>query len=356
MLSRFLIRTFMKRKVESFLNSLEQSIRTKTIVSDRLVLENYAMQVSIVDYYKPIIFTFDNMDTSKEQDIEERSGWGHNFLLSLGYNVCSFLEKDIYQWYRREEFHNLIEAIRNTGVFQYFSRKITYGSSMGGYAASAYASILNANLTVLINPISTLNKDKAGFETRFKRSKLADWNGAYHDGVLGVNNIKSYVVYDPLFDLDAKHAKRYLSSNRNMQEVRVFGFGHGLPWHLKSLGILKPLILSLLENSFDSYRSEFTSKLRARRLNPKYYRFMLSSNNVHLTTKRSYILLKTMMLELAKRYPKDADFYRELSYIYSELDDELAFMYIVRAKKARPKGKVIDKRYHMLRNKLKDAK
>ena len=104
----------------------------------------------------------------------------------------------IYQWYRRKEFHKLIEAVQNKGIFESFTRRITYGSSMGGYAASAYASLLNADLAVLINPISTLNKEKSGFETRFKRAKLADWTGLYHDGVLGLKDINSYIVYDPL--------------------------------------------------------------------------------------------------------------------------------------------------------------
>ena len=77
-----------------FLSGIEKLIQARTIVSAKLVLKDYAMQVSIVDYDKPIVFTFDNMDISDNQTIKDRDGWGHNFLLSLGYNVCSFLESD----------------------------------------------------------------------------------------------------------------------------------------------------------------------------------------------------------------------------------------------------------------------
>ncbi|MDN6309009.1 hypothetical protein, partial [Psychrobacter sp.] len=84
---------------------------------------------------------------------------------------------------------------------------------MGGYAASAYASVLDADLAILLNPISSLRADATAFETRFKNPKLADWQGRYNDGVEGVKAIKSYIVYDSLFELDAIHAKRYLSAS-----------------------------------------------------------------------------------------------------------------------------------------------
>jgi len=176
----------------------------------------------------------------------------------------------------------------------------------------------------------------------------------HHDGVEGIRGVKSYIVYDPLFSLDALHAKRYLNKNKNIQEIKVFGFGHGLPWHLKSLNVLKPLIISLLNDEFDGYRELFYSDIRKRRLSYRYYQFMLSEENVYLTINRAKIIHKTMVSEFSKRYKKDADFFREMHNIYVELDDELAFAFISRAVKIRPNGNVINSKYKKLEEKMKN--
>lgn len=62
--------------MHNFLSGIEKIIQARTIVSAKLVLKDYAMQISIVDYDKPIVFTFDNMDTTNDKTIKERSGWG----------------------------------------------------------------------------------------------------------------------------------------------------------------------------------------------------------------------------------------------------------------------------------------
>lgn len=342
----------MKNFNNDFLSNLKLKIENKDLIYDRFVLQNYALQISVVDYDRPLVFTFDNMNLTSTLGIEERSGWGHDFLVGLGYNVCSFLESDVYRWYRHEEFYQLIEAIRAQGVFESFPKTVTYGSSMGGYAASAYANALNADVAILMNPISSLNPQAAPFETRFSRPKRADWKGPYCDGVEGVKGVSSYIIYDPLFYLDSQHAKRYLNSHSNITEIRLFGFGHGVPWYLKALNVLKPLVVSLLKDEFSHYRKTYYKELRKRRFSKHYYHFMLSNENTHLTVSRAKVIHKAIVLELSKRYTEDADFFRELFNIYSGLDDELAFMFISRAKKARPTGQVINRMYENLKIKV----
>ena len=342
----------MNNIIDDFFISIKNSFEKKLLVSDRLVLSKYAIQISVIDYEKPLVFTFDSMDTKSSQSIEERSGWGQKFLLALGYNVCSFLESDTYRWYRHKEFYQLIETIKAHNVFTCFPRIITYGSSMGGYAASAFANALNADLAILANPISSLNSDAASFETRFLRSKQADWQGPYYDGVDGIKGIKGYIIYDPLFSLDSKHAKRYLNAHKDMKEVKVFGFGHGVLWHLKTMGLLKPLIKSIITNEYESYYYDFYSALRSRRNLNKYYKFLLSSENSHLTPSRKIVIIRNLLSTYSKLYQKNADYLREVSSIFEESDTELAYILIKMAHQARPKGGVIKQKMNKLSKRL----
>ncbi|MDN6276158.1 hypothetical protein [Psychrobacter sp.] len=109
----------MSTNIDSFLTTLKKTVDNNETFTDRLVLEHYACQISMIDYQKPLVFTFDNMTTANSaESLAERTGWGNDFLVGLGYNVCSFIESDRFRWYRHEEFYQLVEAISAKRVFQ----------------------------------------------------------------------------------------------------------------------------------------------------------------------------------------------------------------------------------------------
>jgi hypothetical protein len=159
---------------------------------------------------------------------------------------------------------------------------------MGGFGASVFADVLHVDKLLLINPISTLKKDIAPFETRFKYGQSLDWGGGYNDGAK--NSASGYVVFDPLFDLDSNHAKRY----RHLEELKFFGVGHAMPAHLQKIGILSELFDQYISGAVDP--DWFYKSIRKRRKYDHYYIWLMSDQNKHLTHLRRSII-KNYFLE-----------------------------------------------------------
>lgn len=275
------------------LRALSFHFKSSPILDKRIDLKNHSMQIHTHNFDAPLIFTFDFMDVSEKKKLTEKEGWGFKLLKNNGFNVCSFILEDVYSWYRSQEFMEIMSIIKQTNPFLNFQNKISYGSSMGGYAASAFADVLQVNKAILMNPISTLNKKLAPFEIRFSEVRNKNnWHENYHDGAKEVANIPTYIVYDPLFSLDNAHVTRYkLLCNSATHEIKVPGVGHGIPWHIQALDVYKPLFLSIIDNNFQSFSNEFYKKIRKRKKYNGYFRFMLSKHNRHLTPNREKIIL-----------------------------------------------------------------
>ncbi|MEA2019482.1 MAG: hypothetical protein U9N59_13670 [Campylobacterota bacterium] len=245
---------------------------------------DYYLKYFLSDYAKPLIVTFSPANIlidNKEAD-QQQSPWGFEFLLNENVNVLSFSCINKKNWYRSKELFSFLHKI--SIELDSFKIKLGYGSSMGGYAVGAFADLLNLDRVLLINPISTLNKELVPFETRFsKYANILDWNSDFKDGT--IMNSSGYIVYDPIYTLDAQHAKRYC---KNLVPLKAFGLGHNMPEHLKNLKILKWLVREFIYDTLDI--DLFYKKIRTRRTLRRYYTWMLSDENVHLTDLRSYII------------------------------------------------------------------
>lgn len=154
----------------------------------------------------------------------------------------------------------------------------------GGFGASVFADVLQVDKLLLINPLSTLNKGLVPFETRFKYGASLDWSGVYNDGAK--NNASGYVVFDPIFDLDSKHAKRYV----NLDKLKFSGVGHAMPAHLQNIGILGELFDRFILGKID--RDWFYKSIRRKREYSHYYSWLMSDQNTHLTKIRKLIITK----------------------------------------------------------------
>lgn len=254
----------------------------------RVNVGEYAADISVVNT-GPIVFCFDNMGSAGP--IQDRAGWSYEFLKGRHVNVVSFLETSSKAWYRRKSFLSLIGQVSDLIEDFTFSKRFGYGGSMGGYAASAYAGLLNCDEVVLYNPISTLNRVKAPWEKRYREARRMDWKGHYHDGVEGIANVeKVHIVVDPLFHPDRLHVERFLSVHPAVHVLKVPGVGHYMPRHLKNLGILSTYALAKFRGDADIDKSLRTA-IRKRREYARYYKWLLSRENTHLTPKRAEVIV-----------------------------------------------------------------
>lgn len=297
----------------------------------------------------PLVITFASWGSISKQRVSEGlDPWGYSFIKGLGYNVLSFqcTEGNI-NYYRDKIF---IQGLDQLGSdLPDFIERLSYGGSMGGYAATAFSKPLKVNRVLAINPISSRRRDLAAWDYeagRGLKSFTFDWSGEYTDGA--ETSASGYVVYDPLYDLDKLHAIRY----KNLSLLRVPGVGHGMPNHLLSMNMLKWLVDAFIKN--DLSKDDFYRLARNRRNIKRYYQWMLSKENKKLTPMRKKIL-ETRYLKirqeillnedtskykgfLRKPSQKEIDKIRNMAVILEDIDIEAAYTLMNLAHKYRPDG------------------
>ena len=259
-------------------------------------IDNIYGKYYLFDFTKPLVVTFAPLNafiTSSQLD-SMPSPWGFDFMKNSGYNVVSFTCIDNNNWYRSQKFANfLLDSL--SPILSKFYTRLGYGGSMGGYGVSAYANILNLQRVLLLNPISSLQKSKVPFETRFDINKESPlWENYSLDG--GVMEASGYVVYDPLFSLDRKQAQRY----KNLTSLKVPGVGHFMPVHLQNLGILHWVITNFIDNTLEI--NEFNNKVKDRRKLQQYYQFMLELNANRNTPWRDKVITHYQKKYLKNKY------------------------------------------------------
>lgn len=252
-------------------------------ISGYFVVGDVYIRFSLSNVSRPLIFSFSNAaERCASINDSEYEPWGYRFLVSQDLNVFSFASIGKANWYRNKDFILFLERL--APILNDFTLKIGYGASMGGYGASAFSKLLKIDRLLLFNPISTLNEDVVSWETRFKRPRIEyDWDSNYFDGADTLAG--GYVVYDPLYRLDKLHAVRY----KNLKHLRFPGVGHGFPFHLQKLKMLKGLFKSFVFGEVNE--RSFYLEIRKRRNYRRYYKWMLSNENIHLTEKRAKVIL-----------------------------------------------------------------
>jgi len=265
-----------------------------------------------LDLSKPLVITFGTAGSLVSQDdvLNASSPWGFDFIKGQGLNVLSFSSLKPASWYRETEFLDFLTSLH----LPHFPQLLGYGSSMGGFGVSAFANLLKFDRVLLINPISTLNKNLAPWETRFENAaRRLDWNtGAFDGSTIKCNGL---IVYDPICDIDSKHARRY---GAHMQRLKIFGVGHAVPEHLKNMGVLSSLLKNFLNDTIDA--ALVHKQFRARRNILRNYNWLLSKENSHLTPARESIIRRYRTQFLQTYQPKHGANLKSVALTSDEVD------------------------------------
>jgi len=102
------------------------------------------------------------------------------------------------------------------GFFDRFDKVLFVGASMGGFGALNYASVVPGATVLAFSPQTTMNREIAPFETRFKyRVNRTDWVAPEHlDAAKAVPDLGPvFLVYDPHVPEDKAHAARLQADN-----------------------------------------------------------------------------------------------------------------------------------------------
>lgn len=184
-----------------------------------------------------LIVSFDNLSNVSDPSLA-RETWGYGFYGAEGWShlgVMAF-EKN---WYRDDALFDFMEEKQT--LFQRFSRVIMTGTSMGAYAATAFADLAPGCTVVAFSPQATLKKSTVPWEERFNSGRKQDWSGRYAHGPDHCKQARDvFIVYDPYFEPDRLHAEFYRGDN--VHHLKSWYSSHKSAQFMRRAEILKSVM------------------------------------------------------------------------------------------------------------------
>jgi hypothetical protein len=171
-------------------------------------------------------------------------------------------------WYQHPEMSDLVSVVRNH--IPAAVPVITYGSSMGGYAALRFADELKAKCAILVSPQFTLADPLGNFDRRWTR---------YLQGVEHIweknrprTVTPAYVIFDPLDEADAIHAK-LISENGPSIMIPIPRSGHPSSEFLAMTGLMQKLVLDIVNDGLNP-AAIISEAMRLRKSTTSYLQYI----------------------------------------------------------------------------------
>ena len=202
-----------------------------------------------------VVVTFDSYH---EQAGVDRPGFGEAFFQTEGITAIHVMSHR-NDWFQYPEMEELLLSVRNacSGV----GRLLAYGSSMGGYAALRFADAVGAHAALALSPQYSLDPRKVPFETRWAPDRRRIRFLPAIDGALRPGPQRIF-AYDSALDADRRHAELLIAA-APMTALALPHAGHPVGAFLNDIKLLRPLVLTALDGSFDAGR--FRRAAHARR-------------------------------------------------------------------------------------------
>jgi len=217
------------------------------------------------------VVTFDNYGIGHGFD---RQGFGETFFQTAGISAIHVMgvRED---WYQYSDIFDAMAAVRQAVAGA--ARVMTYGSSMGGYAALRFAEAAGANAALAMSPQYSIDPSTVPFEMRWTQDAgRIQWLPEIAKPLS--LSFAPIVVYDTRIE-DAQHAA-LISADTEIVEIKLPYTGHPSTTALGEVGLLRPLVLQALSGELDvpAFRK---SALKARRQSPKHLAQLASAQPEH---------------------------------------------------------------------------
>lgn len=249
-----------------------------------------------------LVVTFDNLDIAMTKRTDRRP-WGFDFIQTQGWSMLGVMANG-WTWFRGAEVSEKFIQLRDSGFFAAFENVVFYGASMGGYAAAAYAAVVEESTVFVISPQSTLDRALVPWETRYKKAWARDFSGPFGDAAITSQNVKRvHIMFDPYVTLDAAHAERF--SGGNVTFWRCPLMGHRLGSSLAQMGILGEISRRMIAG--DMSASDFNRLLRRRHTFARFQREL-----ANLALDRNHPGLARQVCEFVLRERQDPYFQKML--------------------------------------------
>ena len=174
-----------------------------------------------------------------------RKGFGEDYFAK--HRISTVLVKAGWNhWFQVPEAEAAISAIQ--AITRRFGRVVTYGSSMGGYAAALWSGALAADAIIAVSPQFSIDRQASPNEKRWAddaRRITFDRD----DMAASLNPMAQFnLLYDP-FTPDRDHAERLLALSADPRPLLIPFGGHPAGAFLRDAGCLSQIILGLVRES-----------------------------------------------------------------------------------------------------------
>jgi pimeloyl-ACP methyl ester carboxylesterase len=211
------------------------------------------------------VVTFDSFTDFRTLD---RPGFGEAFLQASGIDAIHVLSRD-NDWYHYPEMAEAMACVH--GAAAAYPRVVTYGSSMGAYAAIRFAGLVGAHAVLALSPQFSIDRATVPWERRWLAcSKRFDnrWERALPLPAVA----EAYVIYDPV-NADKRHIA-LLAARFAFTAIGIRFGGHPVTGLLAELGLLQELAIAVCQGRLDE--AGFTSRVIGQRHQSPQYLINLS--------------------------------------------------------------------------------
>ncbi len=211
----------------------DELFRSNDVVVRRVPAEN-------VDRW---IVTFDHYGIGHGFD---RPGFGEAYLKAQGISAIHVMGR-AEDWYQYADMEAALATVRE--ATRDATRVVTYGSSMGAYAAIRFADAVGATDVLALSPQYSIDPNVAPDEIRWLQDRRRiQWRPEMNGPI--ASSARTIVVYDPTGP-DRWHGDR-IGADVACEAVRLPHTAHPVTIYLAETGLLTPLITRILDGSFDS--------------------------------------------------------------------------------------------------------
>ena len=189
------------------------------------------------------VVTFDSFTDFRTLD---RHGFGEAFFDSAGIDAIHVIPRDNV-WYQHPEMLEAMARIRDATMA--YARVVTYGSSMGAYAAIRLAGLAGADAVLALSPQFSIDPAQVPWEERYLIS-AQQFQHVWEKTVPFPQIAEAYVGYDPLHGPDTKHVD-LLAGCFRFERLKLPRTGHPVTGFLVEIGLLQTSMQALCQGTFD---------------------------------------------------------------------------------------------------------
>lgn len=164
-------------------------------------------------------------------------------------------------WNQYPDLPRALAALR--AIARDFTCTVTYGSSMGAYAAIRFASALGARRSIAVAPQYSPCTGVVAGENRYS-DLVASVEFLHEHRYRASDDVENFIIFDPFHRVDRRYVDMY-RTDASVRLVPVPFDGHVPTAVLSQCSMLLPFLSSLIESRFDgpNFRRAFRQHRRA---------------------------------------------------------------------------------------------